>query len=160
MLLDFIGFTWICLGVIFISVFVFASSFVFPVSPYGKMSSDTIFSINPRLGWFIMESPSLFLCAYFYFTGNVFNRSFSNSKGEVAYQSRNQMLLCFYFCAHYFNRSFIYSLSLAPGANPLHLSTMALGALYTGLNGFIQGLDVGRCALNFRKVFGNLLLSL
>lgn len=59
--------------------------------------------------------------------------------GAVCHQTYNQTLLFLYFFGHYFNRSFIYPYSLAPGSNPLHLSTMALGAIYTGLNGYIQG---------------------
>lgn len=70
--MDFVTFTWLCYAVSLISIIIFFFYILIEAAPsfYGKLSShNTELVINPKLGWFFMEVPSLIICSYCYFTG-------------------------------------------------------------------------------------------
>lgn len=69
--MDFVTFTWLCYAVIIFSLIVFIFYITVEGAPsfYGKLSQNADFTINPKLGWFLMEVPSLIICSYCYFTG-------------------------------------------------------------------------------------------
>jgi len=85
---------WIGLAMI---TFVFL--LIFKPSTYGRHAKITKLSINNRLGWFIMELPTVILMPYFFFKDSPDN---------------NAVILCFLalYIIHYINRVFIFPFKL------------------------------------------------
>ncbi|MBK7668486.1 MAG: DUF1295 domain-containing protein [Sphingobacteriaceae bacterium] len=100
----------------------------FITAPFGRHTSDKWGkTINNKLGWFIMESPSLLIMLYFLFSGN-------NSFNSYIW------VLFLVWILHYANRSFIYPLRIkaTPKQIPIFivLNAILFNFMNAGLNGY------------------------
>lgn len=99
----------------------------FVTAPFGRHTSDKWGkTMNNKLGWVIMEMPSLLIMLYFLLTGNSFN-SFV-------------WILFALWILHYTNRSFIYPLRIksTPKKIPIFivLNAVFFNFMNAGLNGY------------------------
>lgn len=100
----------------------------FITAPFGRHTSDKWGkTINNKLGWFIMESPSILIMLYFLFNGtNCFNTYI--------------WILFLVWILHYANRSFIYPLRIkaTPKQIPVFivLNAILFNFMNAGLNGY------------------------
>lgn len=97
-------------------------------APYGRHQAAGWGPTVPvRLGWVLMESPASLVFFYCYFTGP---------------QALNvvPLLLLVMWQLHYVHRSFIYpfQIRVKPGSRSA-LLVIALGSLYCGVNGYLNG---------------------
>ncbi|MBP7809282.1 MAG: DUF1295 domain-containing protein [Bacteroidia bacterium] len=100
----------------------------FITAPFGRHTSDKWGkTINNKLGWVIMESPSLLIMLYFLFTG-------TNSFSSYIW------ILFLVWILHYANRSFIYPLRIkaTPKQIPVFivLNAILFNFMNAGLNGY------------------------
>ena len=104
------------------------------VAPFGKHSPPSSKSssssswgplINPRLAWFLFESPNLCWSAYAYIHRNraVFDNNYSN------------VILFSLFVIHYINRCLIYPMRMAKGSSKVNLSILSSAFLFCSING-------------------------
>ncbi|MEE2733399.1 MAG: 3-oxo-5-alpha-steroid 4-dehydrogenase [Pseudomonadota bacterium] len=124
---DDIVFNSLLIGV-FASALLTVLVLLFVNAPYGRhQSSGWGPTISVRLGWVLMESPASLVFLYCYFSGA---QAF-----ELA-----PMILLVLWQLHYLHRSFIYpfQIKVKPGARTT-LLVIALGALYCGINGYLNG---------------------
>lgn len=116
-----ISYTWLGIAVaVHITMF-------FITAPFGRHTSDKWGkTINNKLGWVIMESPSLLIMLYFLFSGNSF-RSYT-------------WILFILWILHYMNRSFIYPARIrsTPKQIPIFivLNAIIFNFMNAGLNGY------------------------
>lgn len=112
------------IGVQLISaVFTFIALY-FVTAGYGRHSSKSWgFSVNPRLGWLIMESPVVFIPIYFAFTGNITNVT---------------AIMLVIWLTHYIQRTFIYPF-LIKGEEQMPLLIILFSLMFNSMNGFING---------------------
>jgi len=95
-------------------------------APYGRHSRPGWGpSISPRLGWFLMESPTLWMSALLFPHG----RMSSN---------RTSLILLMPFLAHYIHRCCIYPLRIRSGSKPLPISIAAMAFLFNTYNTYLQ----------------------
>lgn len=120
--------TLMAIALIF-AAFVFAVSWFFP-SPYGRFASERYgVSVDPRLGWFLMELPSTLSFLYFFSRGE--------RRAELV-----PMVLAAMFCVHYANRGFFFPLSMrvAKGQKgSFSMLVMATGWAVTSAHGYFHG---------------------
>jgi len=100
----------------------------FVKAPFGRHTSEKWgISINNKLGWFIMELPSLLIMLYFLFWG-------SNSFKTFAW------ILFTVWIIHYFNRTFIYPIRIKPTAKKMPLfivgNAIFFNLMNAGLNSY------------------------
>ena len=100
----------------------------FVTAPFGRHTSDKWGkTINNKLGWMIMESPSLLIMLYFLLTG-------TNSLNSYVW------ILSVVWILHYTNRSFIYPLRIkaTPKQIPVFivLNAILFNFMNAGLNGY------------------------
>ena len=102
---------------------------LFMDGPYGRFSSSKYgFTVNPKLGWFLMELPATFSFLYFFFRGN-------NSFDIVPLIFLGMWLI------HYGNRGFVFPLLMrAPKgtASGFSILVIVLGALVTTVHGYLN----------------------
>lgn len=113
-----------------IAVFVFVSLF-FVVAPYGRhVRAGWGPTIDSRLGWLIMESPSVFLFAYWAITG-------THGLADAA------LVLFLMWEAHYVHRTFIWPLQLSGTRRrmPIFIVGSAIG--FNLFNSYINGRYLG-----------------
>lgn len=118
---------WIWIG---IAIAVHVTMF-FITAPFGRHTTDKWgVTIDNKLGWVIMESPSLLIMLYFLQTGKF---SFSNYS----------WVLFVFWILHYANRSFIYPIRIksTPKKMPLLIviNAIVFNIMNTGLNGYYLG---------------------
>jgi 3-oxo-5-alpha-steroid 4-dehydrogenase 1 len=99
----------------------------FITAPFGRHTSDKWGkTINNKLGWVLMESPSLLIMLYFLLSGNSFN--------SYAW------ILFMLWILHYANRSFIYPLRIkaTPKQIPVFIviNAIVFNFMNAGLNGY------------------------
>ena len=118
---------WICYAWIALAIIVFVTMF-FVTAPFGRHTSEKWgISINNKLGWMIMEFPSLAIMVYFLFWG-------SRSLTSYAW------ILFALWIFHYLNRTLIYPLRIKP--TPKKIPVMIVGSavffnvVNAGLNGY------------------------
>ncbi len=91
-------------------------------------------SINTRLGWIIMESPAALCFLYFFCIGQ-------NARSIVP------ILLLLMWQLHYFHRAFIYPFLIkVKEGDKTPFAILAPGALFCGINGFLNGAYVSNYA--------------
>lgn len=100
----------------------------FVKAPFGRHTSDRFgLTINNKLGWFLMELPSLSIMTYFLFWGSYSKQSFA-------------WILFLLWIAHYVNRTLIYPLRIKPTAKKMPLlivmSAVFFNLVNAGLNGY------------------------
>lgn len=120
-----------------IAVFVWAVGTVLALlvipAPYGRHQREGWGPKLPtRLAWVLMESPASLCFAYFFFTGP--------HRAQIA-----PLILFGLWQLHYAHRAFIYpfQLRVKKGATMTALVVL-LGAIYCGVNGYLNGSYVGR----------------
>ena len=100
---------------------------------YGRFSTvnkKTGIKVPARIAWLLQEFPSFAVATYF------LQSSLKESVGVIPIGNR---LLLSLFIVHYFNRTFIFSLKIR-GGKPTRLLEFVLAAIFTTINGFLQGL--------------------
>lgn len=115
-------FSWIALAMITHIILYFVKA------PFGRHTSDRFgMTINNKLGWFLMELPSLSIMTYFLVWGSYSNQSYA-------------WILFILWIAHYLNRTFIYPLRIKPTAKKMPLlivlSAVFFNLVNAGLNGY------------------------
>ncbi len=99
-------------------------------SPYGRFATERAgISVDPRLGWFLMELPSSLSFAYFFFSGP--------HRFELT-----PMVFCAVWFIHYGNRGFFFPLSIrAPRGKRARfsLALVAFGWIVTTVHGYLNG---------------------
>lgn len=118
---------WIWIG---IAIAVHVTMF-FITAPFGRHTTDKWgVTINNKLGWVIMESPSLLIMLYFLLNGKF---SFSNYS----------WVLFVLWILHYANRSFIYPIRIksTPKKMPvlIVINAIVFNIMNAGLNGYYLG---------------------
>lgn len=118
---------WIWIG---IAIAVHVTMF-FITAPFGRHTTDKWgVTINNKLGWVIMESPSLLIMLYFLLNGKF---SFSNYS----------WVLFVLWILHYANRSFIYPIRIksTPKKMPvlIVINAIVFNFMNAGINGYYLG---------------------
>eukprot|EP00924_Labyrinthula_sp_SR-Ha-C_P005834 snap_masked-scaffold_14-processed-gene-6.42-mRNA-1 protein AED:0.36 eAED:0.36 QI:0/-1/0/1/-1/1/1/0/267 len=132
----------IALDVAAVYTFVTLIGCTFFYASYGKLSDEKIskldISVDPRLGWFLMELPA---------TVSFLITLYMNSNSEKL--QFHQKFLCFMFLKHYLNRGFYFPLTLRVQQNKkatFSLSVILAGVIFTSLHGYLN-------ATYFTKIF-------
>lgn len=95
-------------------------------APYGRHSRPGWGpSISPRLAWFLMESPTVWMSALLFLYGRMSSNPTS-------------LILLMVFLAHYIHRSCIYPFRIRSGSKPLPISVAAIGFFYNVYNTYLQ----------------------
>ena len=84
------------------------------------------FAINNKLGWVLMEVPTVLIYGFFFY------------KGYLLYGT-NLVPLIFLFIwnLHYLQRTFVFPL-LIRGKDPMPIAIVLMGVIFNGINGFLQ----------------------
>jgi len=105
---------------------------IFPIllkvtQPYGRHSKNNWGPmINNRLGWFLMESPSLFVFGYFLaFKANLINVLV--------------LLPAFLWMLHYIHRVLIFPLQIRTARKKIPVLIVILAFIFNVINGFLNG---------------------
>ena len=112
---------------------------VFPVAllitaPYGRHTKKIGKMIPNKLGWTLMEIPSLALCIYFFVTG-------------IAEKTFLHYIFVSLFVLHYLNRTFIWSLRTKTKGKQMPLIITFSGIFFNLINGSIIGYYLGNFAV-------------
>lgn len=99
-------------------------------------------SLNPKIAWFVMESPNLIWCIYAYQHRNrkvldTINITVSLEENEERHDYANIVLFAMFFI-HYFNRCIVYPLRMKKGSSPVNLTVFSCAFLFCTINGFLQ----------------------
>ena len=124
---------------ILVIVWIGLAALLFPLllkvrAPYGRHASAKWgSSIDNRLGWFIMELPSLVLITVLFLTGN---------KWEI------NILWVFFMLwfVHYFNRIFIFPFRTRTKGKKIPVLVVFLALFFNLVNGFLNGYWLGYIA--------------
>ena len=111
---------------IVLSIITFISLLIFKPSTYGRHTKKTNFSINNRLGWFIMELPTVILMPYFFFRGSL---------------EQNLVTLCFLslYMIHYLNRVFVFPFRLKTKGKKIPISIVFSAIIFNICNTYFIG---------------------
>ena len=97
------------------------------IAPYGRHKRRGWGpSLPNKLGWLIMESPSVLIFAFYFFVGEA---------------PKNIPMLIFFLMweAHYIHRAFIYPFMISDGKKMMPIAIMSLAILFNGGNSYING---------------------
>lgn len=95
-------------------------------APYGRHSrAGWGPSVSPRLAWFLMESPTLWMSALLFPLGRMSSNPTS-------------LILLMVFLAHYIHRCCIYPLRIRPGSKPYPISIAAMAFFFNTYNTYLQ----------------------
>lgn len=95
-------------------------------APYGRHARKGWgLSIPPRLGWILMEHPSVLLFLPVYFAG-------AHSMALVP------LVLCAFWQLHYVHRTFIFPFRMRVGSKPMPISIPVMGLTFTALNAYLN----------------------
>ncbi len=118
-------FNTICYAWLALAVIVHITMF-FITAPFGRHTSDKWgITINNKLGWVIMEFPSLAIMTYFLFQGN-------------AFQSYTWILFLLWIL-HYLHRTFIYPLRIKSTPKKMPLFIVINAIIFNVINGTLNG---------------------
>lgn len=119
--LNTLAYAWIAIAlVVHVTMF-------YVTAPFGRHTSEKWgVLVNNKLGWMLMESPSLLIMAYYLFFGT---RSF---------QSYIWILFCFWIF-HYLNRTLLYPLRIRPTPKKMPLVIVASALLFNLVNASLNG---------------------
>src|SRR5579863_9242707 len=102
--LEYLSYAWLIVAVI-VHITMF-----FITAPFGRHTSERWgISIGNKVGWFVMELPSLSIMVYFLFWG------------DHSFQSCAWILFAFWIL-HYFNRTLIYPIRIKPTPKKMPLA--------------------------------------
>ncbi|MEM8910093.1 MAG: DUF1295 domain-containing protein, partial [Bacteroidota bacterium] len=103
-------------------------------APYGRHSNRNWgWLMDNRLGWVLMESVSLFLFSYFFFTG-------------TALKTAPMYFLFALWGMHYLNRSFIYPFRTKTTGKKIPVLIVVFAIVFNGVNGWSNGYALGTIA--------------
>ena len=115
---------------IIISIVTFMILVVFKPKTYGRHVRNDKFSINNKLGWFLMELPTVIFLPYFFFSG-----------------SSNYNLVTLFFISlymiHYINRVFIFPLRLRTTGKNISLLIVFFAVTFNIFNTYFIGYYFG-----------------
>jgi 3-oxo-5-alpha-steroid 4-dehydrogenase 1 len=117
---------WLVIAWVALAVVTFVALF-FVTAPYGRFTRQGWGPrVNSRLGWILMESPSLITFVVCYAVGD---------------QRGNPVAIVFLFmwCAHYVNRALIYPFRLRSSRPSMTVSVIIMGAAFNVGNGYLNG---------------------
>jgi 3-oxo-5-alpha-steroid 4-dehydrogenase 1 len=119
--IEYISYAWMIIAAgVFITMF-------YITAPFGRHTSERWGrSVNNKLGWFVMELPSLSIMIYFLFWG-------SNSFSSYAW------ILFACWIIHYFNRTFIYPLRIRPTPKKMPLFIVINAIIFNVMNAALNG---------------------
>jgi hypothetical protein len=121
----FLVYVWIALASIIFLILLFIPA------PYGRFRRPKWGPlVNNRLGWILMETPSILTFSYFVFTGKAFLNSF------ILFFSSLWIL-------HYVHRSFIFPFRIRTGNKKMPLVVVLMAVFFNFLNGFFNGYYLG-----------------
>lgn len=92
-------------------------------------------SINPKLAWFIFESPNLVWSFYAYYNRNqeIFDIKYYNEEKEE--EKFTNVILFSLFVIHYINRCLIYPLRMDKRSSDVNLSILTSAFFFCTING-------------------------
>jgi 3-oxo-5-alpha-steroid 4-dehydrogenase 1 len=117
---------WLVIAWVALAVVTFIALF-FVTAPYGRFTRRGWGPrVNSRLGWILMESPSLITFVVCYAVGD---------------QQGNPVAIVFLFmwCAHYVNRALVYPFRLRSSRPTMTVSVIIMGAAFNVGNGYLNG---------------------
>ena len=95
-------------------------------APYGRHGRSGWGPMIPaRLGWIVMESPSVFLFSWFYFQG-------------AHWDATIPMILCIIWLTHYVHRTFIYPLRASSSGKEIPITIIGMSLLFNSCNSYIN----------------------
>lgn len=113
----------------------FAVLLVIP-APYGRhRRAGWGPEIDARIGWVLMESPSIWLFVLVYV------------RGEAAWQAAPLVLFSLWL-AHYLQRTLVFPLLLRPGA-PQPVANVAMGFVFNLVNAWLNATAISQAALPY-----------
>ena len=112
----------LCFGLA--SAIVFIALFFIPAGYGQHVDKKWGPTINNKLGWFIMEVPTVIIFFYYYIIGN-------RASGLIP-----TIFLCIWML-HYCQRTFLFPL-LIRGVQPMPLTIILMGMIFNGLNSYLQ----------------------
>jgi protein-S-isoprenylcysteine O-methyltransferase Ste14 len=135
-LLKLVDFYFIGVISVFLSGLIIFLALFFITAPYGRHKrSETRSGLNPRMGWLIMELPSVVLFGLIFFIGD-------GSDNMPA------LLLFSLWELHYVHRTFIYS-SLLRSKTLMPISIVVMGFVYNIINSSLNGLALTHLSQNY-----------
>jgi protein-S-isoprenylcysteine O-methyltransferase Ste14 len=118
-------FTWLLSGWLAAAAIVCIMLF-FVNAPYGRyLRPGWGYSIDNRLGWFIMESTAAVLFAVLFLTGDAY--------------SKVSLVYLFMWEAHYVHRGFIYPFTLPSRGKKIPLLIVSFGLIFNTVNAYLNG---------------------
>ncbi|GMI05452.1 hypothetical protein TrLO_g3083 [Triparma laevis f. longispina] len=121
--------TTLCWTMIVTGAFTLFGLSKYVTAPYGRHSkAGWGILLDPKLSWFLMESPNLVMILFFYL------KNYGMS-GQLP-PATNCILLVFYG-GHYINRSLIFPMRIRNGKK-MPITVMLAAAFYCSWNGYIQ----------------------
>jgi protein-S-isoprenylcysteine O-methyltransferase Ste14 len=118
-------YVWIALATLIFLVLLFIPA------PYGRFKRPHWGPlINNRLGWILMETPSLLTFSYFVFTGEAPLNSFI-------------LFFSVLWILHYVHRSFIFPFRIRTGNKKMPLAVSLMAVFFNFINGFFNGYYLG-----------------
>eukprot|EP01084_Bolivina_argentea_P008911 16670_1 len=129
--------SFISIGYFFTSIFVVIVELGLGIQAhYGRFSSTSCMpKIPAKIAWVVQEIPAFIIASFFLI------KSLNETYDRIPMANRLLLLL---FIIHYFNRTFIFPFQIR-GGKPTELLEFILAALFTTINGFLQGL----CLIQF-----------
>lgn len=117
---------YILLSWIGLAIITFICLLIFKPSTYGRHTNNSRLSINNRLGWFIMELPTVVLMPYFYFVNST---------------DHNLVILFFIslYILHYLNRVFIFPFKLRTQGKKIPILIVFSAILFNICNTYLIG---------------------
>jgi len=116
---------WIAIATVIFFVLLFVSA------PYGRFTRyDWGLMINNRLGWILMETPSLLTFCYFVFSG-------------LAPKNSYILFFTFLWIIHYVHRSFIFPFRIKSINKKMPIAVALMAVFFNFINGFFNGYYLG-----------------
>ena len=112
--------------VLVFALIILVSLFYF-TAPYGRHQRSRNAGLNPRIGWVIMELPSVVLFALVYFHG-------------VNANYKASFILFSVWELHYIQRTFIYPALMRPGVAMMPYSIIATGGFFNIINALLNAI--------------------
>ena len=111
---------------IILALFTFVTLLIIKPSTYGRHIDKNRLSINNRLGWFIMELPTVILMPFFYFVNS---------------PNHNPVILFFIslYMIHYINRVFVFPLRIRTRDKKIPLLIVFSAILFNIFNTYLIG---------------------
>lgn len=127
--IEWISYIWLAIALVIHFMMFFITA------PFGRHTSDKWGrSINNKLGWLIMELPSLAIMVYFLLSG-------TNSFNSFAW------ILFILWIVHYFNRTFIFPMRIKATEKKMPLFIVLNGILFNVVNAGLNGYYLSELAV-------------